>query len=88
MAAAEAGNARHLLIFLDQRVGLPVDVRDRNLNRDFALGGALFRSTLPAVTSGVAPSLISVGLTVAFPVRLRQQSREGIAPLRRVVPQT
>src|SRR5271154_4895519 len=40
MAAAEAGNACHLLIFLNQRVGLPVDVCDRNLNRDLALGGA------------------------------------------------
>src|SRR5208282_786296 len=43
MAAAEAGNARHLLIFLDQSVGLPVDILDRNLNRDLALGGAFFR---------------------------------------------
>jgi hypothetical protein len=42
MAAAEAGNACHLLIFLDQRVGLPVDILDRNLNRDLALGGAGF----------------------------------------------
>ncbi len=40
MAAPEAGNARHLLIFLDQRVGLPVDIRDRNLNLNLALGRA------------------------------------------------
>ncbi len=45
MAAPEAGNARHLLIFLDQRIGLPVDILDRNLNRNLALGGAGFRRT-------------------------------------------
>src|SRR5579859_1220261 len=43
VAAAEAGNSRHLLIFLDQRVGLPVDVLDGNLNYDLAFGGAVFR---------------------------------------------
>src|SRR6267378_4703467 len=42
MAAPEAGNTRYLLIFLDQRIGLPVDIRDRNLNLNLALGGAFF----------------------------------------------
>src|SRR5208282_1347815 len=46
MATAEAGNARDFLVFLDQRIGLPVDVLDRNLDLDFALGGACLRSTL------------------------------------------
>src|SRR6266478_3596000 len=40
MAAPEAGNTRYLLIFLDQRIGLPVDVRDGNLHLNLALGGA------------------------------------------------
>src|ERR1019366_5281575 len=40
MAAPEAGNTRHLLIFLDQRIGLPVDILDRNLNLNLAFGGA------------------------------------------------
>ena len=40
MAAPEAGNTRYLLIFLDQRIGLPDDVRDRDLHLNLALGGA------------------------------------------------
>jgi len=40
MAAPEAGNARYLLIFLDQRIGLPVDICDWNLHLNLALGGA------------------------------------------------
>jgi len=42
MAAPEAGNARHLLIFLNQRIGLPVDILDRNLNLNLAFGRAFF----------------------------------------------
>ena len=42
MAAPEAGNTRYLLIFLDQRIGLPVDIRDRNLHLNLAFGGAFF----------------------------------------------
>src|SRR5277367_5464147 len=49
VAAAEAGNAGHLLIFLDQRFGLSIDVRDRNLNSDFALGAAAARAFLSSV---------------------------------------
>src|SRR5271157_4401706 len=62
MAAPEAGNARHLLIFLDQRIGLPVDVLDRNLNHDLAFRGAFFsfsgahnylsKTAAPAETGG------------------------------------
>ena len=40
MAAPEAGNTCYLLIFLDQRIGLPVDIRDRDLNLNLAFGGA------------------------------------------------
>ena len=42
MAAAKPGNTGDFLIFLDQRVGLAVDVRDRNLNLNLALGAAFF----------------------------------------------
>src|SRR6202165_1086086 len=42
MPAPEAGNTRYLLIFLDQRIGLPVDIRDRNLHLNLAFGGAFF----------------------------------------------
>jgi hypothetical protein len=42
MAAPEAGNTRYLLIFLDQRIGLPVDIGDRNLHLNLAFGGAFF----------------------------------------------
>src|SRR5260370_39094896 len=42
MATPEAGNARYLLIFLDQRIGLPVDIIDRNLHLNLAFGGVLF----------------------------------------------
>ena len=42
MAAPEAGNARHLLVFLDQRVGLAGDIRYRDLNLDLTFGCALF----------------------------------------------
>ena len=77
MAAPEAGNARHLLIFLDQRFGLPVDFFDRNLD---------LRSRVWWLLSLVVFSLISAGLTITFPARLRQQSREGMARLQHVVP--
>ena len=42
MAAPEAGNVRYLLIFLDQRLGLPIHILDWNLNFNLALGGAFF----------------------------------------------
>jgi hypothetical protein len=42
MAAPEAGNTRYLLIFLDQRIGLPVDIRERDLNLNFSFRGAFF----------------------------------------------
>src|SRR6266852_1324180 len=42
MAAPEARNPRYLLIFLDQRIGLPVDIRDRDLHLNLAFGGAFF----------------------------------------------
>ena len=40
MAAPEAGNACQLLIFLDQRIGLAIDIRDRDFDLNLALGGA------------------------------------------------
>ena len=50
MTAPEAGDARYLLVFLDQRFGLPVDVLDWNLDLNLALGGAflgrIFVSTI------------------------------------------
>jgi len=36
VATPEAGNARHLLVFLNERLGLPVHVRDGNLDFDLA----------------------------------------------------
>ena len=40
MAAPEAGDTRYLLIFLDQRLGLPIHILDRNLDLNLTLGGA------------------------------------------------
>jgi hypothetical protein len=42
MPAPEARDAGHLLVFLDQRIGLAVDIRDWNLNFDLTFGGAFF----------------------------------------------
>jgi len=42
MAAPEPGNARHLLILLDQRFGLPAHFFGRHLDLDLAFGGAFF----------------------------------------------
>jgi len=71
VAAPEARNARHLLIFLDQRIGFAGDMLDRNLNLNLAFGGAFFGRVFVGRIFGLSR------LTITFPKRLRQQSREG-----------
>src|SRR6267154_486906 len=46
VTAPEAWDTRYLLILLDQGFGLAVDVRERNLDFDLALGGAFFRGAV------------------------------------------
>ena len=66
MAAPEAGNTRYLLIFLDQRIGLPVDIRDRDLNLNLALGGAfLGRAVLGRVVLDISGAHSNLSKAVA-----------------------
>jgi len=89
VAAAEAGNACHLLIFLDQEVGLPVDVLEWNLDLNFALGGAAFFDGTVVRRTVFDRRIFDLSRAHSnLSNAARRQSRKEIAPLRRNVPQT
>ena len=52
MASTEARDASHFLILLDQGVGLPIDVGERNFDLDLATGDAVFVSISARVFFG------------------------------------
>ena len=81
MSAAEAGDARQLLIFLDQGFGLAVHFLDGNLNRNLPPGAAAGLSGAHICLSGFNRSNRSIsdksnGTAVNLSVKTRREHRQ------------